>query len=96
MEFTAPDGHVLTFIDTPVFYEINPSNYYEDGVYIDLFTEGDNTPIGIKQQRVIKTQANGVLNIEIRWSTEQELIEYIESVKLAQLKELELLNNLNS
>lgn len=88
MEFTAPDGHVMTFIDTPVFYEINPSNYYQDGVYIDLCTEGDNTTIGIKQQRIIKTQANGKLSIEIRWSTDAELIEYIESVKLEQLKNL--------
>ena len=90
MEFTAPDGHIITFIDSPVFYEINPSNYYENGVYIDLFTEGDITPIGIKQQRVIKTQANGVLNIEIRWSTNQELLDYIESVKQEQLRLLNL------
>jgi altronate dehydratase len=90
MEFTAPDGHIITFIDSPVFYEINPSNYYENGVYIDLFTEGNSTPIGIKQQRVIKTQANGVLNIEIRWSTNQELLDYIESVKQEQLRLLNL------
>jgi hypothetical protein len=90
MEFTAPDGHIITFIDSPVFYEINPSNYYEDGIYIDLFTEGDSTPIGIKQQRVIKTQANGVLNIEIRWSTNQELLDYIESAKQEQLRLLNL------
>lgn len=90
MEFTAPDGHIMIFIDSPVFYEINPSNYYDDGIYIDLFTEGDSTPIGIKQQRVIKTQANGVLNIEIRWSTNQELLDYIESVKQEQLRLLNL------
>lgn len=82
MEYTAPDGYIMEFIDTPVIYTINPSNYYEDGVYIDLFTESDITPIGIKQQRVIKTQNQGELTIEIRWSTEQELLDYIESVKI--------------
>lgn len=85
MTYTAPDGHIMEFIDIPIFYEINPSDYYEDGVFIDLFTESDTTPIGIKQQRVIKTQSNNILNIEIRWSTEQELIDYIESVKLLNL-----------
>ena len=85
MTYTAPDGHIMEFIDKPVFYKINESNYYEDGVYIDLFTESDNTEIGIKQQRIIKKQLDNILNIEIRWSTEQELIEYIESVKLLNL-----------
>lgn len=82
MEYTAPDGYVMEFTNTPVIYTINPSNYYKDGVYFDLFTEADITPIGIKQQRVIKTQNQGELTIEIRWSTEQELLDYIESVKI--------------
>lgn len=82
MTYTAPDGHIIEFIDTPIDYVINPSNYYEDGIYIDLFTEADTTLIGIKQQRVIKTQLNTILTIQIRWSTTQELIDYIESVKL--------------
>lgn len=94
MEFTAPDGHIMTFIDSPVTYVINPSNYYEDGVYIDMFTEGDDTPIGIKQQRVIKTQSNGELSILIRWSTDEELLEYIESARQEQLRQQ--LNNIEN
>jgi hypothetical protein len=80
MEYLTPNGITLYFNGDPIEYTFE-SNYYENGTYIDLCTQMDDSEIGIKQQRIIKYQNNGNMTITIRWSTNQELIDYINDVK---------------
>jgi hypothetical protein len=50
---------------------------YNDGIYIDLFTNLDDTTGNLIQVRVIKEVYSSQMNLTIRYSTEEEIIEYI-------------------
>lgn len=78
MQYTAPDGIVLE--SKPYPEEITYTCFCEgivDGLYDSMETTSAATTIGIQQIRIHRKVQNNVIEITIRESSDQELLEYI-------------------
>lgn len=82
MNYKAPDGHIIESKAYPeeVVYTSVCSDIV-DGIYYSEETTGSSTPPGIKQIRITRVVNNNSMQITVRESSSQELIDYIESVK---------------
>lgn len=80
MTYTAYDGTMLTSSSKPVIYSCDCSGIV-DGIYESVETTGADTPIGIQQIKIKREVNNNVMTTTITESTEQELIDYLESLK---------------
>lgn len=80
MKYPAPDGHIIESKPNPqvVTYSCpcEPSNY-SDGSYYSVEACGADTIIGIQAIHINRNVLNGIMNIEIKEFSEDELIEYI-------------------
>lgn len=78
MTYTAPDGHVIQSKPYPqeVFYECACEGIV-DGRYFSVETTGSSSIIGIQQIQINRVVDNNTMEIRIRESSEQELIDYI-------------------
>lgn len=79
MTYTAPDGHVMVSSPTETVTYTCPAEGYVDGIYESVETYSAATAIGIQQMQIKRTIDNGTMTIDIRESTDAELIAYIES-----------------
>ena len=80
MIYKAIDGTLIeSSPNGPVTYTC-ASNDYSEGIYESYETMGAATSIGIQQIKIVRTVVNGQMTITITESTEQELIDYKNSV----------------
>jgi hypothetical protein len=80
MKYTAPDGHIIESLPSPniVNYECICQDII-DGIYYSIETTGAATEIGIEQIKIKRIVNNNYMKISIIMSTDQELIDYINS-----------------
>ena len=82
MTYTAPDGFVIESKPYPeVVTYTCPSEGISDGIYYSQETTGAATIIGIQQINIKRSIVNNSVTIEIRMSSDQELIDYINQVQ---------------
>lgn len=80
MIYKAIDGTLIeSSPNGPVTYTCDAGDYPE-GIYESLETTGAATSIGIKQIKIVRAVENGQMTITITESTEQELIDYKNSL----------------
>jgi hypothetical protein len=80
MNYPAPDGHIIeSDPNGPVTYTL-PCTWMSEGIYNSLETTSAATIIGIKQIKIMRVVENGTMTITVTESTEQELIDYKNSV----------------
>lgn len=80
MKYTAPDGTTIESQNTPVTYSCYCYGI-GDGIYESLETVGAATEIGIKQLKIKRIVENNQMTIVLTESTNQELIDYQNSLK---------------
>ena len=80
MKYTAPDGHIIESLPSPqpVNYECACQDII-DGIYYSVETTGAATDIGIQQIKIKRIVDNNYMKITVIMSTDEELIEYINS-----------------
>jgi len=88
MKYTAPDGHVMVASKDEVVTYTCTVDGYSDGIFYSLETYPADTEIGIQQMQIKRTVNNNTMVIDIKESTDAELIEYIERCKEEQIQEL--------
>jgi len=82
MKYKAIDGTILeSNPNQSVTYQCDALET-PDGIYESCETFGAATPIGIKQIKIVRSVDNGVMTTTITESTEQELIDYKNSLIL--------------
>lgn len=97
MNYTAPDGHIITSSpDGPVVYTC-PQQGMILGTFNSLETESADNIFGIQQIKVNRVITPTEITITITESTDQELQEYLDSIireneRLSQLTSNDLLN----
>jgi len=83
MTYTAPDGHIIQ--SKPYPEEVIYTSVCEgvvDGRYFSVETTGSSSIIGIQQIQIWRVVDNNSMEIKIRESSEQELIDYINNNQL--------------
>lgn len=82
MTYTAPNGHIIESKPYPeiVQYTCTCSDIV-DGVYESMETTSEDTEIGIQQIKIKREVNNNTMTITIVMSSDQELIDYINSTK---------------
>ena len=88
MKYTAPDGHVMVASKDEVVTYTCTVDGSSDGIFYSLETYPADTVIGIQQMQIKRTVNNNTMVIDIKESTDAELIEYIERCKEEQIQEL--------
>ena len=82
MTYIAPDGHA---IDSKPYPQVVTYSCFctdiADGTYISTETTSDDTRIGIQQINIKREVNNNAMTITIVMSSDQELIDYINSSK---------------
>jgi hypothetical protein len=68
-----------TFTGSESQYIISNTDYI-DGTYVDTFTSMDNESNQLIQIRVIKEVLLNTMSVTIRYSTEEELINYLNEI----------------
>ena len=82
MTYIAPDGHIIESEPYPTVVEYSCAcSNISDGVYESVETTSDDTPIGIQQINIKREVNNNSMTITIVMSSEQQLIDYINSNK---------------
>jgi hypothetical protein len=80
MKYPAPDGHIIdSNPNGPVIYTL-PCDWMSEGIYESHETTSAATAIGIKQIKIVRVVENGTMIITVTESTEQELIDYKNSL----------------
>lgn len=85
MTYTAPDGHIIESKSYPeeVTYTCDCQDI-TDGRYFSIETTGSASIIGIQQIQITRIVDNNKMRLIIRESSEQELIDYINSNVITQ------------
>ena len=80
MKYIAPDGYIIESLPSPqsVNYECACQDII-DGIYYSVETTGAATDIGIQQIKIKRIVDNNYMKITVIMSTDEELIEYINS-----------------
>ena len=93
MTYKAPDGHIIeSNPDAPVTYSC-PQERMTEGTFFSLETMGANTSIGIQQIQITRVISENNIDITIKESTNEELIQYQIDVD-GGASESEIINNL--
>lgn len=93
MTYKAPDGHIIVSSpDGPVIYSCEQEGMTE-GTFFSLETMAANTSIGIQQIQITRIITNGHIEITIKESTNEELIQYQKDVDGGATDD-EIINNL--
>lgn len=80
MKYKVIDGTILeSNPNEPVVYLCDAMGI-PDGIYESLQTYGSSSPIGIEQIKITRSVSNGIMTTTIVESTEQELIDYKNSL----------------
>jgi hypothetical protein len=80
MEYKAIDGtKLISNPNEPVVYVCDAMGI-PDGIYESIETYGDSTTIGIQQIKITRSVSNGIMTTTVVESTEQELIDYKNSL----------------
>ena len=82
MTYTAPDGHVIVSSPTETVSYTCTITGQVDGIYDSIETYPAATTLGIQQMQIKRTIDNGVLTIDIKESTDDELIIYIQTCQI--------------
>jgi hypothetical protein len=85
MTYTAPDGHVIQSLPYPqeVIYTCGCQDI-PDGRYFSIETTSSSSIIGIQQIQIWRIVNNNTMEIRIRESSEQELIDYINTNSITE------------
>jgi hypothetical protein len=82
IKYQAPDGTMLfSKPGNTVSYVCNAGENCPEGTFVSYETTSAATAIGIQQIKIVRTVVDGQMTIEITESTDQELLDYIESNK---------------
>lgn len=93
MTYKAPDGHIIVSNpNEPVFYSCLQTGMTE-GTFFSLETMSANTSIGIQQIQITRVIDADSIDITIKESTNEELIQYQRDVD-GGASESEIINNL--
>lgn len=93
MTYKAPDGHIIeSNPDAPVNYSC-PQTGMIEGTFFSLETMAANTSIGIQQIQITRIIDSDSIDITIKESTNEELIQYQKDVD-GGASEYEIINNL--
>jgi hypothetical protein len=93
MEYKAPDGHIIkSSPNGPVYYSCQQTGMVE-GTFFSLETTYANTSIGIQQIQITRVIDADSIDITIKESTNEELIQYQKDVD-GGASESEIINNL--
>ena len=80
--YTAPDGHIINSEPYPTVVEYScPCLGISDGIYESVETTSADTPIGIQQINIKREVNSNNMKITIVMSSDQQLIDYINSTK---------------
>ena len=76
MEYTAPDGHIITSSPNgPVTYTC-PQEGMTEGIFFSLETKSAATSIGIQQIQITRSISTDSITITIKESSSEELVQY--------------------
>jgi hypothetical protein len=93
MEYTAPDGHIITSSPSgPVTYTC-PQEGMTEGIFFSLETKSAATSIGIQQIQITRSIDTDSITITIKESSSEELIQYQIDVD-GGATETEIINNI--
>ena len=82
MTYTAPDGHVINSEPYPNVVEYSCAcSGISDGIYESVETTSADTEIGIQQINIKREVNSNLMTITIVMSSDQQLIDYINSTK---------------
>jgi hypothetical protein len=80
MKYPAPDGYIIeSDPNGPVIYTLS-CDWIPEGIYESHETTSAATTIGIKQIKIVRVVENETMTITVTESTEQELIDYKNSL----------------
>lgn len=93
MTYKAPDGHlIVSDPNGPVTYSCDQQGMTE-GTFFSLETMAASTSIGIQQIQITRVITDGQIEITIKESTNEELIQYQKDVDGGATDD-EIINNL--
>lgn len=81
MTYTAPNGHIIESKPYPEIVQYICDCNIPNGVYESMETTSADTVIGIQQIKIKREVNNNTMTITIVMSSDQELIDYINSTK---------------
>ena len=83
MTYTTPNGYIIESLSSPMVYQCECQGI-PDGTYESIETEFASTSIGIQQIKIVREVKDNQMTITITQSTNQELIDYQNSIAQEQ------------